>query len=62
MRTSGISLRILLVMVLVATLFTGVNSTTAHAAGEFSAKGSVKQVYVTGARPGATLALRNAAA
>ena len=58
---SRISLRIFLVMALVATLFTGVSGSTASAAGEFIVKGSVKQVYVLKATPGATLVLRNAA-
>ena len=58
MRPSLISVRIFVVMALVATLFTGVGGTTAQAA-DFTATGSVKQVYVTGARPGAQLVLRN---
>ena len=60
MRTSTISLRIFVVTALVVTLFTGASGTTARAAADFTATGSVEQVYVTGASPGATLALRNA--
>jgi hypothetical protein len=58
LRTAPISLRIFLVMALVATVFTGVSATTAQAAADFKVTGSVKQVHVTGAKPGATLALR----
>ena len=60
MRASGISLRIFLATALVAALFTGVSGTTAQAAADFTVIGSVKQVFVTGGRPGATLVLRNA--
>ncbi|HVM21510.1 MAG TPA: CocE/NonD family hydrolase [Egibacteraceae bacterium] len=60
MRTSAISVRIFLATALVATLFAGVTGTTAQAAADFSVTGSVRQVHVTGARPGATLVLRDA--
>src|SRR5688572_33322090 len=45
---SHISLRIFLVVALVATLFTSVSQTTAQAAGELVVTGSVRQVFVTG--------------
>ena len=59
MRNPGISLRVFLATALVASLLTSLGMTTAQAAGDFTATGSVRQVYVTGARPGATLYLRN---
>jgi uncharacterized protein len=59
LRPSSLSLRVFLVTALVATLFTGVG-TTAQAAADFTVTGSVRQVFVTGASPGATLVLRNA--
>ena len=60
MRISRIPLRIFLAVALVATLFAGVDTTTAQAAGEFTVIGSVRQVFVTGATPGAELRLRDA--
>jgi predicted acyl esterase len=57
LRTSRLSLRVFVALALVASLFTVVSP--AQAAGDFRAKGSVRQVYVKGARPGATLFLRN---
>ena len=60
MRTSSISLRIVLVLAFVAALFAGASGTTAQAAADFTVTGSVRQVFVTGATPGTTLALRNA--
>src|SRR5687768_581351 len=59
--TLSVPLRVFLVMALVATLFASASATTAQAAGEPVVRGSVGQVYVTGATPGATLVLRNAA-
>ena len=53
-----ISLRIFLVMALIATVFTAVSGTTAQAAVGFDVRGSVRQVHVTGAKPGSTLVLR----
>ena len=59
MGISHISLRIFLVLALVATLFTAVTSTTAQAAEEFTVTGSVRQVFVIGATPGETLVLQD---
>ena len=59
MRNSRISLRVFLATALVASLLTSLGMTTAQAAGDFTATGSVRQVYVTGAPPGATLHLRD---
>src|SRR3954462_13408471 len=53
------TLRITLVASLIAALFAGVTAASA-AASTFKAAGSARQVYVTGAKPGATLALFNA--
>src|SRR3954468_24365085 len=53
------TLRITLVASLIAALFAGVTAATA-ATSTFKAAGSARQVYVTGAKPGATLALFNA--
>ena len=60
MRTSSLLLRLFVVTALVATLFTGVTGATAQEAADPAVIGSVRQVFVTGATPGATLALRNA--
>src|SRR3954471_11444368 len=53
------TLRITLVATLIAALFAGVTAATA-ATTTFKAAGSARQVYVTGAKAGATLALFNA--
>jgi predicted acyl esterase len=59
LRNSRISLRVFLATALVASLLTGLGMTSAQAADDFTARGSVKQVYVKRARPGAMLYLRN---
>ena len=60
MRTSAISLRIFVVTAIFASLFAGTSGTTAVAATDLTVTGSVKQVHVIGATPGATLVLRDA--